>query len=152
MVFITGFTLDTANHMLRLVDVDGLRFNASQVGWMLRTLVGVGVAISLATAVLSLGTLIRLLHQFEQGTAFSLESVHLVRFLGWIQVASALAEFLLFAGLATVTKSLTAQVIHPWWYAASSSLNELFFGGVAMLVAYMLEEGSRLKIEQDLVI
>jgi len=152
LLFLDGFTLDAANHQLRLLDVDGLRFNAGHVGWMLRTLVGAGIATGLTTAVLSLGVVIRLLHQFEQGTAFSPESAHLVRFLGWIQVAAALVEFLLYGGLASVTKALTAQVIHPWWVAGSSSLDGLFFGGVALLVAYVLEEGFRLKTEQDLVI
>ena len=152
MVFIRGFTLDLANHLLRVLDVDGFRFNASHVGWMLRTLVGAVTTTSLTMAVLSLGALIRLLHQFEQGTAFSLESVHLVRFLGWIQVAMAPVGFLLFWGLAAAAKALTAQVIHPWRYAASSSLNDLFFGGVVLLVAYVMEEGCRLKSEQDLVI
>lgn len=152
MVFIRGFTLDVANHLLRVLDVDGFRFNASHSGWMLRTLVGAVTATNLTMAVLSLGALIRLLHQFEQGTAFSLESIHLVRFLGWVQVAMAPIGFLLFWGLAAATKALTAQAIHPWRYAGSSSLNDLFFGGVVLLIAYVLEEGFRLKTEQDLVI
>jgi len=152
MVFLDGFALDIANHLLRLLDVDGLRFNASHVGWMLRTLVWALIATSFTTAVLSLGALVRLLHQFEDSAAFSLESIRLVRFLGWIQVATAPLGLLMFWGLAAVTKVLTTQVIHPWKHAASSSLDGLFFGGVVLLVAYVLEEGCRLKAEQKLVI
>jgi hypothetical protein len=152
LLFLNGFALDVANHHLRMLDVDGLRFSTGHVGWMLRTMVGAWVASGFTVAILSLGALIRLLHQFEQGTAFSPESAHLVRFLGWIQVAAALAGFLLYGGLAFVTKALTAQTIHPWWVAGSSSLNDLFVGGVMLLVAYVLEEGFRLKTEQDLVI
>jgi hypothetical protein len=152
LVFLDGFALDSANHLLRLLDVDGFRFNAGHVGWMLRTFVGVLTAGALATAVLSLGVLIRLLHQFEGGTAFSQESVRLVRFLGWIQVAGALVGLLMFGGLAAVTKALTAQVIHPWGHAVGSSLDGLFFGGITLLVAHVLDEGFRLKSEQELVI
>ncbi len=152
MVFLDGFTLDTANHLLRLLDVDGFRFTVSHVGWLLRTLIWALIATSLITAVLSLGALIRLLHQFEQGTAFSLESVQLVRFLGWVQIATAPIGLLMLWGLAAVTKALTTQVIRPWKYAGSSSLDGLFFGGVVLLIAYVLEEGCRLKSEQELVI
>lgn len=152
MVFLDGLALDTANHLLRLLDVDAFRFTASHVGWMLRVLIWIVLATSLSTAVLCLGTLIRLLHQFEQGTAFSQESVRLVRFLGWIQVATAPIGLLVFWGLAAVTKALTAQVIRPWKVAGSASLDGLFFGGVTLLVAYVLEEGCRLKSEQELVI
>lgn len=152
IVFLDGFALDAANHLLRLLDVDALRFNASHVGGMLRTLVWALIATSLTSAILSLGALVRLLHQFEDGTAFSLESVRLVRFLGWIQVAMAPIGLLIFWGLAAVTKALTAQVIRPWRYAASSSLEGLFFGGVTLLIAHVLEEGCRLKSEQELVI
>src|SRR5664279_6456930 len=152
MVFLDSFAIDVANHLLRLLDVDGLRFNASHVGWMLRTFAGVMTAVSLATAVLSLGVLIRLLHQFEGGTAFSLESVRLVRFLGWIQIASAPVGFLMFWSLAVVTKTLLGQTVHPWKQAGTSSLEGLFWGGVTLLVAYVLEEGCRLKAEQELVI
>lgn len=152
LVFLDGFALDTANHLLRLLDVDEFRFNASHVGGMLRTLVWALTAISFATAVLSLGALIRLLHQFEAGTAFSRESVRLVRFLGWIQVAGVLIGSLMFWGLTVVTKALTSQVIHPWKHAISTSLEGLFFGGVTLLVAHVLDEGFRLKTEQELVI
>src|SRR5664279_1222452 len=149
MVFLDSFAIDVANHLLRLLDVDGLRFNASHVGWMLRTFAGVMTAVSLATAVLSLGVLIRLLHQFEGGTAFSLESIRLVRFLGWIQVAEAPVGLLMFWGFAAVTKTLIAQVIHPWKFAVISSLEGLFFGGITLLVAHVLDEGFRLKSEQE---
>jgi hypothetical protein len=152
IVFLDGFTLNVANHLLRVLDVDAFRFNASHLGWMLRSLVWALTATAFTTAVLSLGTLIRLLHQFEEGTAFSLESIRLVCFLGWVQVAEATIGIPLFWALATVTKSLTAQILHPWWYATTSSLNGLFFGGIVLLIAYVLEEGFRLKSEQDLVI
>ena len=152
MVFLDSFAVDVANHLLRLLDVDGIRFNAGHVGWMLRTFAGVLTAVSLATALLSLGVLIRLLHQFEEGTAFSLESVRLVRILGWIQVAGAPIGLLMLWGLAAVTKALTTQVVHPWKFAVNSSLEELFFGGITLLVAHVLDEGFRLKSEQDLVI
>jgi hypothetical protein len=152
LVFLDSFALDTTNHLLRVLDVDGFRFNTSHLGWMLRTLVWGLAAASFTTAVLSLGALIRLLHQFEQGTAFSLESVRLVRFLGWIQMAAAPVGFLMLWGLAVVTKSLLGQTIHPWKQVGTSSLDGLFFGGVTLLVAYVLEEGCRLKAEQDLVI
>lgn len=152
MVFLNGFALDIANHLLRVLDVDGFRFDAGHVGWMLRTLVWAMLATSLTTAVLSLGSLIRLLHQFEEGAAFSLESIRLVRFLGWIQVATAPLGLLMFWGLAAAAKVLTAQIIHPWGHAASASLQGLFFGGILLLVAHVMEEGCRLKSEQELVI
>jgi hypothetical protein len=84
--------------------------------------------------------------KYLDGLRFNAEHV------GWIQVAGAIAVFLCFVGLAAVTKALTAQVIHPWKHAASHSLNGLFFGGVVLLVAYVMEEGCRLKSEQELVI
>lgn len=152
LVFLDGFALDSANHLLRLLDVDGFRFNASHVGGMLRAFVWGLIAVSFVTAVLSLGALVRLLHEFEAGTAFSHESVRLVRFLGWIQVAGAPVGLLMFWGMAAVTKALTAQVIHPWKFAVNSSLNGLFFGGITLLVAHVLDEGFRLKSEQELVI
>jgi len=152
LVLLDGFVLDSANHLLRLLDVDGFRFNSGHVGGMLRTFIWGLTAASLVTAVLSLGALIRLLHQFEWGTAFSHESVRLVRFLGWIQVAGAPIGLLMLWGLATVTKALTTQVVHPWKFAVNSSLEELFFGGITLLVAHVLDEGFRLKSEQDLVI
>jgi hypothetical protein len=152
LVLLDSFTLDTANHMVRLLDVDAFRFNASHVGWMLRTLVWALIATSFMTGVLSLGALIRLLHQFEEGTAFSLESIRLVRFLGWVQVAAAAFWVLLFWALAAVTRALTAQVIYPWGHAIGSSLDGLFFGGITLLVAHVLNEGFRLKSEQELVI
>lgn len=74
LLFLNGFTLDVANHQLRMLDVDGLRFTTSHVGWMLRALVGAWVATGFTMAILSLGALIRLLHQFEQGTACSSEA------------------------------------------------------------------------------
>ncbi len=67
-------------------------------------------------------------------------------------MAAALAGFLLYGGLAFVTKALTTQTIHPWWVAGSSSLNDLFFGDIMLLVAYVLEAGFRLKTGPDLVI
>lgn len=152
LVFLDGIVLDTANHLLRLVDVDGVRFSAGHLGGMLRILVWASMAISFTTALLLLGALVRLLHQFEAGTAFSPESVRLVRFLGWVQVAGAPVGILLFWGLAAVTKALTAQVIHPWKNSVDGSLHELFFGGVTLLIAHVLEEGCRLKSEQELVI
>ncbi len=151
-VLLDSFTLDTANHMLRLLDVDAFRFDASHVGWMLRTLVWALIATSFTAGVLSLGALIRLLHQFEEGTAFSLESIRLVRFLGWVQVAAAAFWVPLLWALAMVTRALTAQVIHPWGHAIGSSLDGLFFGGITLLVAHVLDEGFRLKAEQELVI
>src|SRR5664279_2183360 len=152
MVFLDSFAIDVANHLLRLLDVDGLRFNASHVGWMLRTFAGVMTAVSLATAVLSLGVLIRLLHQFEGGTAFSLESVRLVRILGWVQVAMVPLDFLLFWHLIVISRSLTTQVVKPWEHSIPSSMEGLFWGGVTLLIAHVLEEGCRLKAEQELVI
>ncbi len=152
LVFLDGFALDGANHLLRLLDVDGFRFNSGHVGGLLRSYVWGLIAVSLSTAVLSLGALIRLLHEFEGGTAFSHESVRLVRFLGWIQVAGAPVGLLMFWGLAAVTKALTAQVIHPWKFVVNSSLEGLFFGGITLLVAHVLDEGFRLKSEQELVI
>ena len=152
LVFLDGIVLDTANHLLRLADVDGVRFGAGQVGGILRSLIWASMAISFTTALLLIGALIRLLHQFEAGTAFSRESVRLVRFLGWIQVAGAPAGIFLFWGLAAVTKALTTQVIHPWKNAIDGSLHGLFFGGVTLLVAHVLDEGFRLKSEQELVI
>jgi hypothetical protein len=152
MVFLDSFTLDMANHLLRMLDVDAFRFNSGHVGWMLRTLVWALIATTFTAGVLSLGALIRLLHQFEEGTAFSQESVRLVRFLGWIQVATTPIGLLMFWGLAVVTKSLIGQTIHPWKQVGPSSLDGLFSGGITLLVAYVLEEGCRLKAEQDLVI
>jgi hypothetical protein len=40
IVFLDGFTLDVANHQLRVLDVDTFRFTAGHVGWMLRTWFG----------------------------------------------------------------------------------------------------------------
>jgi hypothetical protein len=152
MVFVPDFTLDFANHQLRLLDVDVFRFTPSHLGWMLRTLVWAELATNLATTVLSLGALIRLLHQFEAGTAFSLESVRLVRFLGWIQVAMAPVNFMWTLSVVAVTKALSTLVVSPWKQAIDPSLSSLFWGGVTLLVAYVLEEGFRLRSEQDLVI
>ncbi len=152
IVFLDGFTLDTANHWLRLLDVDAFRFNAGHVGWMLRTLAWALTATTFAAAVLSLGALIRLLHQFEEGAVFSLESIRMVRFLGWVQVAMAPAELLLLWGFVGTAKALLGLTIHPWAQVVSAGVGNLFFGGVLLLIAFVLEEGFRLKSEQDLVI
>lgn len=147
-----GFTLDTTNHHLRLLDVDGIRFQASHLGWMLRSHAWALLATSFLAGVLSLGALIRLLHQFEGGTSFSLEGTRLVRILGWVQVGMVPLSFLLFWRLAAVTRALTGQAIRPWGTAVSLSLDGLFWGGITLLVAHVLAEGCRLKAEQDLVI
>jgi hypothetical protein len=151
-VFLDDFTVQQANHVLRLLDVDGLRFNPTHLGWMLRSFVWVSMAVSSAAAVLSLGVLIRLLHQFEAGESFSMDSIRLVRLLGWIQVAIVPADILLLWGMTWIVKSLLAQAIHPWFFLIGSAAGGLFFGGVLLLIAFVLEEGCRLKSEQDLVI
>ena len=119
---------------------------------MLRSFVWVSMAVSSAAAVLSLGVLIRLLHQFEAGESFSMDSIRLVRLLGWIQVAIVPADILLLWGMTWIVKSLLAQAIHPWFFLIGSAAGGLFFGGVLLLIAFVLEEGCRLKSEQDLVI
>ena len=105
-----------------------------------------------ATAVFSLGALIQLLHQIEAGEAFSMESVRLVRFLGWIQVVMAPVNLIVLWGMSGIASFLTAKAVHPWANLADSVTGNLFFGGVVLLVAYVLEEGCRLKSEQALVI
>jgi len=152
IVFLNGFTLDTANHLLRLLDLDGFRFQAGHVGAPLRIFIWVLVVTCFTKVDLALGAFIRLLHQVEGGTAFSQESVRLVRFLGWIQVAAVPIECLLFWILAPLTRAITGQTISSWKLAGSNSLDGLFWGGVTLLVAHILEEGFRLKTEQDLVI
>lgn len=144
--------LKMANDLLRHLDVEGTRFSAAHMGWMLRAFVFLPLAAWGATAVLSLGALIRLLHQFEAGEAFSMESIRLVRFLGWIQVAMVPVDLLVLLGMSGVAKALTGQAVHPWANMTGSTAGSLFFGGVVLLVAYVLEEGCRLKSEQELVI
>ena len=152
IVLLDGFVLNTTNHQLRLLDVDGLRFQSAHLGWMLRTHAWALLATAFTAGALSLGALIRLLHQFEGGTAFSLESVRLVRILGWVQVAMVPLDFLLFWHLTVITRSLTTQVVKPWEHSIPSSMEGLFWGGVTLLIAHVLEEGCRLKAEQELVI
>lgn len=144
--------LKMANDFLRHLEVEGIRFGAAHMGWMLRAFVFLPLAAWGAATILSLGALIRLLHQFEAGEAFSMESIRLVRFLGWIQVAMAPADLLVLWGMAGMAKALTGHAVHPWGTMAGSTANNLFFGGVVLLIAYVLEEGCRLKSEQELVI
>ncbi len=159
LVFSPGLLLDgdvvlkIANDVLRqFFEVEGLHFGPAQGGWQLKAFVFLPLVTSGVTAIFSLGALIRLLHQFEAGAAFSMESVRLVRFLGWIQVAMAPVMLLVLWGMAALVKVLTTQVVHPWANQTGSVIDSLFFGGVVLLVAYVREEGCRLKSEQELVI
>ena len=152
MSFSPGFVLDFANHQLRLLDVDAFRFTSEHLNWMLRTNAFLWLALAMGSAVLSLGALIRLLQQFEDGKAFSGESARLVRFLGWLQIATAPATMLMSWSLALTTRALLHQSIPPWRSAFGESLGALFFGGITLLIAHILDEGFRLKTEQDLVI
>ncbi len=145
--------LKIANDVLRqFFEVEGFRFSSAHGGWLLKAFVFIPLITSGGTAILSLGALIRLLHQFEAGAAFSMESVRLVRFLGWIQVVMAPAMLLVLWGMAGLVKVLTAKVVHPWANQTGSVIDSLFFGGVVLLVAHVMEEGCRLKSEQELVI
>jgi hypothetical protein len=152
MLFTDDFILKMANDTLRQLDVEGARLGATHLGWRLRISVVLPMAVYAVTILLSLGALIRLLHQFEWGEAFSAESIRLIRFLGWIQVAMAPMELLILWGTTGTVKALTGQAIHPWAQIAGSVMGNLFFGGVVLLIAYVMEEGFRLKSEQDLVI
>jgi Protein of unknown function (DUF2975) len=152
IVFLNGFVPDTANHLLRLLDMDGFRFTAAHSSGMLRMFVWGLVAISCTAAVLTLSVLIRLLHQFEGGTAFSLESIRLVRILGWIQIAKVPVWFLMLGSFSMVSKQVAGLVVQPWKQVGPASLDGLFWGGLTLLIAYVLEEGFRLEAEQGLVI
>lgn len=152
LLFTGDLILKTANDTLRHLDVEGIRFNAAQLVWRLRIVVFLPMAVWATTALLSLGALIRLLHQFEAGATFSMESVHLVRFLGWVQVAMAPAELLLLWSFVGTAKALLGLTIHPWAQLVNAGVGNLFFGGVLLLIAFVLEEGLRLKSEQELVI
>jgi hypothetical protein len=152
LVFNTDLTLDLANHQLRLLDVDAFRFTATHLGWKLRAINGLAMATAFGASIFGLGVLVRLLTQFEEGTAFSLESVRLVRWLGWLQVALVPIGLALGWCFAAVTKALLGQVVGLWTHPIYASLDGLFWGGVTLLIAQILEEGFRLKAEQDLVI
>jgi hypothetical protein len=119
---------------------------------MLRGFVAVFLATYWTLTTLTLGALVRLLRQFEEGEAFSLESLRLVRFLGWIQVAMGPIGLLVELGMAAMAGAITNRSIHLPFDLASSVAVQLFFGGVVLLVGHVMEEGCRLKSEQDLVI
>jgi hypothetical protein len=152
VLFLDKATLEIGNKLLGHLDAEGIRFGSAHLGWMLRAFVAVFLATYWTLTTLSLGALIRLLRQFEEGEAFSLESIRLVRFLGWIQVAMGPIGLLVQLGMASIARAITTQSIHLSLDLASSSAVQLFFGGVVLLVAYVMEEGCRLKSEQDLVI
>ena len=152
LVFSPDLTLDWANLQLRALDVDAFRFTVSHLGWKLRGITGTAFATGLGAAIFSLGVLVRLLTQFEEGTAFSLESVRLVRLLGWLQVALVPISLALGWSFAAVTRALLGQVVRLWAHPIYTSLDGLFWGGVTLLISHVLEEGFRLKTEQDLVI
>ena len=152
LLLLDSAILESANDFVRRFGMDGLQFSLVHMGWKLRVFIFLPLVAMGATAVLSLGALIRLLHQFEAGEAFSMESVRLVRFLGWVQVASAPLSLLVLLGMAGMAKTLTAKAVNPWANVADSVTGNLFFGGVVLLAAYALEEGWRLKTEQELVI
>ncbi len=152
-VFLKDVALDHANWWLRHgLDVDGIRFSQGHVGWLLRSLVAWSMASAFTVAVLSLGALIRLLHQFESKEPFSAESIRMLRFLGWVQVASAPLYAITVWVVARIAKVLTGQVISPWPEMFRGTLAVLFEGGLVLLIAFVMEEALRLKSEQDLVI
>ncbi len=152
VLFMKEASLDLGNHLLRQFGQEGLRFSAAHTGWMLKAFLLTFLAPYWIVITLSLGALIRLLHQFEAGEAFSPESIRMLRFLGWIQVVMVPVDLLILWVMARLAQALTAQAVHPWSNMATSALGNLFFGGVLLLIAFALEEGFRLKTEQELVI
>ena len=152
-VFLKDFVLEHANWWLRHgLDIDGIRFNQGHVGWLLRSLVVWSMATSFTVAVLFLGAMVRLLHQFESKEPFSTESVRMLRFLGWLTVATAPLHGLTIWGVTRILKLLTGQVISHWFEMFSGTVVALFYGGLVLLIAFVMEEALLLKSEQDLVI